>query len=98
MPDWSKIKKLGYEVNGVSYATWKEAQRALGGAQRTQNTTALVDTMKAASPNSSHDALAKLAEALAEKFIFSDRAKVAEAARKRRAKKSAPADGAPPPA
>jgi hypothetical protein len=92
MPDWTKIKRT-FEVDGVQYPTFRDAQKALAGQTRAQATPKLRSVLHAAAPHVAPEALDKMAEALAAKFNFTDRTALAEAARKRRAaqKTEAPA-------
>lgn len=84
MPDWTQIKRT-FEVNGVQYPTFRDAQKALGSQARAQATPMLRSVLHAAAPHVAPEALDKMADALAAKFNFTDRTALAEAARKRRA-------------
>jgi hypothetical protein len=91
MPDWSKIQRK-FTVDGKDYPTFREAQKALGGAQRQQNTEGLRAAAHAAAPHVAPEALDRIVTAVAEKYSFSDRSVLAArsraAAQKRRAKKN----------
>lgn len=97
MPDWTKIKRK-FEVDGVEYPSFREAQRALANQSRVSATPQLRDVMHAAASHVAPEALDKMAAALAAKFNFTDRTALAEAARKRRADAKAASDApqAPP--